>query len=315
MDRKKLFLLFAFVSAFGVFTNPPAWAWGDQGHEIVAIIAADNLSFTAGERAAKILGAPSDVDSLEKAMATASIRPDTEFREEDRSTAPWHFIDICLQDRRSDVPARCPGGACVTAKIDEYARRLKAGDCDKWGGDGDLAFLIHLVGDIHQPLHTATNADLGGNCIVVESRPHARNLHAAWDTAIVETLEDSVDAGIPATTAHKLEQMYAGQKGVDSWKPGETDDIAWESNQIARSQIYEALGIPVEPCQPDVHSCTQAPNGPIDLDGSYMSKAATIAGQQLVKAGFRLASLLNTIWPSGSGNPNCAPAGSAAPVR
>jgi hypothetical protein len=311
LDREKLLFLFAFASVLGVATNPPAWAWGDQGHEIIAIIAADNLSPTARQIVAKILGAPPDVDSLEKAMAAASIRPDTEFREEDRSTAPWHFIDICLQDRRSDVPERCPGGACVTAKIDEYTKRLKAGECDKWGGDGDLAFLIHFVGDIHQPLHAATNADLGGNCIVVESRPPARNLHAAWDTTVVDKLEDSVDLASPATTAHKLEQMYAGQKAADSWKPGETDDIAWESNQIARSQIYEALGIPVEPCQPDLHSCTQALNGPVDLDSSYMSNAATIAGQQLAKAGFRLASLLNTIWPSGSRNPNCPPAGSA----
>jgi hypothetical protein len=57
-------------------------------------------------------------------MEDASVRPDSEFREEDRSTAPWHFIDICLNDQRADVPARCPGGNCVTGKIDEYSRRL-----------------------------------------------------------------------------------------------------------------------------------------------------------------------------------------------
>ena len=308
MDRTKFLFLSAFaIAVFGVRANSPAWAWGNQGHEIISIIAADNLSPAARDHVAKILGTPSDVNSLEKAMAAASIRPDTEFREEDRSTAPWHFIDICLQDRRSDLPARCPGGACVTAKIDEYAKRLKEGDCDKWGGDGDLAFLIHFVGDVHQPLHAATDADRGGNCIAVESHPHARNLHAAWDTAVVYRLEDSVDSGSPTTTAHKLEQIYAAQKGADSWKPGEAEDIAWESNQLARSEIYKALNIPIEPCQPDVDSCTNAPRGSLDLDNAYMSKAAhTIAGQQLAKAGFRLASLLNGIWPSGSSTSNCA---------
>jgi len=60
-------------------------------------------------------------------MAAASVRPDTEFREEDRPTAPWHFIDICLQDQKSDVPGRCPGGAYVTANIDEYVNRLIEG--------------------------------------------------------------------------------------------------------------------------------------------------------------------------------------------
>jgi hypothetical protein len=57
-------------------------------------------------------------------MAAASIRPDSEFREEDPSTAPWHFIDICLKDRRIEVPTRCPGVSCVTGKIDEYSMEL-----------------------------------------------------------------------------------------------------------------------------------------------------------------------------------------------
>jgi hypothetical protein len=70
-----------------------------------------------------------------------------------------------------------------------------------WGGDGDLAFLIHFVGDIHQPLHAATDADRGGNCIDVESHPRARNLHAAWDTAVVYKLEDTLDSGSPEGTA------------------------------------------------------------------------------------------------------------------
>ena len=73
-----------------------AWAWSAQGHEIISVIAADNLSANAREHVAKILGTASDVASVEKAIATASVRPDTEFREEDRSTAAWHFIDICL---------------------------------------------------------------------------------------------------------------------------------------------------------------------------------------------------------------------------
>jgi hypothetical protein len=152
-------------------------------------------------------------------MAAAPLRPNTEFGEEDRSTARWHFIDICLQDQRSDVPARCPGGACATAKIDEFAEDLKDGRCDRWGGAGDLAFVIHLVGDLHQPLHTATDADRGGNCISVDSRPRARNLHNAWDTAIVYKLEDTLDSGDPNATAHRLEAMYAGDKVGYSWKP------------------------------------------------------------------------------------------------
>ena len=94
----------ALLNAFVIFLlSPPAWGWFAEGHEIVAVIAADNLTPTATARVAQILSVPSDTRSLEKAMAAASIRPDTEFRDEDRSTAPWHYIDICLQDSERDL--------------------------------------------------------------------------------------------------------------------------------------------------------------------------------------------------------------------
>jgi S1/P1 Nuclease len=115
----------------------PAWAWFAEGHEIVAVIAADDLTRTAGSHVAEILGVPVDKGSIEKAMAAASIRPDTEFREEDRATASWHYIDICLQDSETDLPARCPHGTCITAKIDEYAQRLSDQNYDRWGAAGD----------------------------------------------------------------------------------------------------------------------------------------------------------------------------------
>src|SRR5262249_12612357 len=90
-----------------------------EGHKVVAIIAADDLAPNARSHIAEKLGVSPDGASLAKAMAAASIRPDTEFRK-DRATPPWHYIDICLQDRESDITARCLQGNCVTAKIDEY---------------------------------------------------------------------------------------------------------------------------------------------------------------------------------------------------
>jgi hypothetical protein len=186
------------------------------------------------------------------------------------------------------------GGNCVTGKIDEYSRRLKEGNSDRWGAGGDLAFLIHFVGDLHQPLHAANDADRGGNCIRVDSPPRAKDLHAAWDTTIVRRLERSIDSGRPEATAHKLERTYAAEKALDAWIPGHTDDIAWESNQIARSDIYAALHIPVEPCEPAAALCSNEPE--VDLDSAYLDHADVIAGHQLAKAGFRLASLLNEIW-------------------
>jgi S1/P1 Nuclease len=121
-------------------------------------------------------------------------------------------------------------------------------------------------------LHAATDADKGGNSIAVRSHPYARNLHAAWDTAVVEALENNVGAGSPDATAHKREQQYASQKDADSWKQGAAGDVAWESNQLARTEIYQALRIPLESCYPEVNSCVDVPGGPVELDDAYMNK-------------------------------------------
>ena len=109
-----------------------ARAWGNAGHEIVAYIAADNLNPAARRSVARLLGTPDQEEAVAQAMATVSVLPDTEFRNRDRSTMSWHFINLCLQDHRNELAARCDGN-CVVAKINEYAARLRAANYDKWG--------------------------------------------------------------------------------------------------------------------------------------------------------------------------------------
>ena len=248
---------------------------------------------------AQILNVPADSRSIEKAMAAASIRPDTEFREQDRSTASWHYIDICLQDSEKDIPARCPQGNCVTAKIDEYARRLREGAYDKWGAAGDLAFVIHFVGDIHQPLHTTTNADRGGTCQRVNVAPAEENLRYAWDDAVVAVLEKKeLGTSEPEATARKLEALYPDTSDLATWKPGESEQVAWESRQLAETDVYRALGIPERPCTMD--SCDPATRTPVTLSPAYIGRERQVAGRQLAKAGYRLGALLNEIrFPTG----------------
>ena len=130
-------------------------------------------------------------------------------------------------------------------------------------------------------------------------------------------LEYDIDSGRPETTAHRLERRYAAEETTDSWIPA--DAIAWESNQVARSDIYAALHIPIEPCQPTVNACLNPLGHPVELDSSYLDRADALAGHQLAKAGFRLASLLNEIWTTPvapndatrSANPYLAPLASS----
>ncbi len=303
----------ATVLLLGVLLPISAWAWGYDGHKIVAVIAADNLTPAAQSHVANIFGVPVDKSAIASAMETASTIPDSKFREEDGATAAWHFINICLQDQRRDVAARCPLGNCVTGKIEEYSRRLKQDHYDRWGAAGDLAFLIHFVGDIHQPLHAANDADRGGNCVRVDSHSKEKDLHAVWDTTVVRRLERDVDSGRPETTARKLEQIYTAEKETDRWIPA--DDIAWESKQVARADIYAALQIPIEPCEPTVEICSSVPVRVVELNASYLNHAETIAGRQLAKAGFRLASLLNGIWVQPVNSNDATQAANSAPAQ
>jgi hypothetical protein len=155
--------------------------------------------------------------------------------------------------------------------------------------------------------------DERGNCIKVDSHPRAKHLHYAWDDTIVWGLERSMDSGRPETTARRLEQTYAAEKALDVWIPGHTKDIAWESNQIARSDVYNALRIPVEPCDPPAALCRNEPE--VALSSAYLDRADMVAGHQLAKAGFRLASLLNEIWTVSVGPNDVAAAANSSPSQ
>ena len=296
MSRVKRLLLWAGLACvFTLRCNAAAYAWGSDGHKIVAYIAADNLNPGARHSVAKLLNTPDQKEAVAQAMAAASILPDTEFRESDPSTTPWHYIDICRQDTREDIAARCAGN-CVVSKINEYTERLRTGNYDRWGGSGDLAFLIHFAGDINQPLHAATNDDLGDNCVRIRSSSNVRNLHALWDVTLVDALEDQVDSGYPQPTARILESTYAGDRGKFVWNQNSAADIAWHSTQLARSEVYDALKIPLEPCAPQVRWCEDAPEVTVDIDQSYLNHESQVAGGQLAAAGFELSALLNDIW-------------------
>jgi len=279
----------------------PAWPWGTDGHQIVARIAAMNLSVTARRKVAKLLSVPSDPNTVAEAMADASVWPDTVLRDLDPDTKSWHFLDICLGDAREAVGGRCQRNGCVTQKIEEYRDRLRRGRYDKWGGKGDLSLLIHLVGDIHQPLHCASNADRGGNCVQVDFRS-AVNLHLLWDVEVVQEIEDETRTGSEGVSI-RLAQDLQGNASWDSfsWKTGNAKDIAWESHQLAESRVYLRIGIPKQSCLTALQGCDAAPQGirdlPIPVDAAYVEEAASAARTQLMRAGVRLAELLNLIWP------------------
>ena len=271
----------------------PAFCWWETGHRTVARLAAAHLTPAARARIAQILKVPDSPDAVADALAVASTWPD-ETRAQTK-TGEWHYIDLALQDAKSDIPERCKDDNCVTARIRLFAAQLSRHDSSGPISDLDaLRYLVHFVGDVHQPLHAVSDADLGGNCEHVDPPVDtAKNLHAVWDGAIVNAVNPS-DRELSADLDRNL-HSFSPQLQADL-ALGNQDDWAWESHRLAIKDIYQKLSLPTEPVI-FPKSCQEAPlaisNLTLHLPSSYIGDMKPIVREQLTKAGLRLARLLN----------------------
>jgi hypothetical protein len=304
-------------------STPLACAWGCKGHQVVALIAESHMTPHAREVALSILNAapidpnlprycgPSGLDPF----ADGSTWPD-DIRKIRPETAPWHFIDIPRGAPKSDLARYCaPVTGCVTSALTEQIRILRDPSAGAEAKADALRFVIHFVGDIHQPLHAITNNDLGGNCVPVtffgrapaESSPGSGvfnpNLHEVWDVEIIEHFSPGQSS---SQVANDLDQEFGAR--IPAWQkqPADFAAWAWESHQLAESVAYGRLPhrLPIEPPRP-MTSCP-ASNSPAayakilrideNLADDYQNAAAPVVQEQLAKAGARLAAILNSLW-------------------
>ena len=285
-----LFLLSYFLLPLHVY------CWWETGHEVVARLAAARLTPAAQTRIAKLLGVADTKEAVADALAQASLWADI-LKKTETQTASWHFIDIALQDPRSAMPERCQNDDCVTARIRQFAAQLsaKAAPADSHWSDLDaLRFVVHFVGDVHQPLHDSSNADLGGNCETLNPAVHqAKNVHALWDGPLVDR-NGPDDKAIAADLEIQIAALSnEHQKKISE---GSEDDWAWEAHRLARPDIYRRLRIPTEAITFPV-SCAVAPaeitGRKINIRESYIDEMKPVVRYQLIKGGLRLANLLN----------------------
>jgi hypothetical protein len=279
-----------------LLTPSPAFPWWESGHQAIARVAAAHLTPAASTRIARILDIPDTPESIADALARASTWADE--TKNDSKTGPWHYIDLTIQDHKSDIPERCKDDNCAPARIRLFAEQLAGHPAHpantRWSQLDALRYLVHLVGDIHQPLHAISDADLGGNCELLDPPVgKAKNLHALWDGEIInemtaddKALARDLESSIDEFTPHHEHTLAEGRE----------NDWAWESHEIALRDIYRRLRIPVEPVEfPE--SCAQAPEAitslRLEIPGAYISEIKPVIRQQLVKAGLRLARLLN----------------------
>lgn len=282
----------------GLIAAGDARAWGDEGHRIVGRIALPLLTPEARTQVDALLAA--DTDTLTAPDFVARTTWADRWRDSDRNTTKlrytatqqWHFVDIEITNPdlsdacagRKPLPDGTPASEgpardCVVDKVEQFAAELAEKSLPQAERILALKFLLHFTGDLHQPLHAADNHDQGGNQVQVLYRGHrvASRLHAYWDTAVVQRIGRD-----DAAAAEDLATTFAADR--DAWQRGRPADWALESFAAAKATAYALPSATV----PDEHG-TPA----YALDEAYEQRATATAREQLAKAGFRLATLLN----------------------
>jgi hypothetical protein len=254
--------------ALGVLCTPVLPGWGPEGHEIVADIGLHYLTPAAKARLAAILQTdPESVNLAQLANWADQIRPKRP------ETAPWHFVDIPLKRKVFDASVDCKGDNCVVAQLTSEIGALKNSQTPN--ELETLKFLVHFMGDIHQPLHCADNKDRGGNNVHVRFLDLHMNLHKVWDSGLLDQLVDQQQL-----TADLINQITPDDK--DKWSAGTPETWAVESHTFAVKPAYALV--------PARHGRAL----PV-LDEDYETAADPVVAMQLQKAGVRLAMVLNQI--------------------
>lgn len=248
-------------AALAVFLLLPAaaQAWGNLGHRTVGRIAEDHLSPEAAAAVVELLGS----ETLAEASTWADfIRSEPDWRKAD----DWHWVTM-----PGEVPYEAteknPRGDLIEA-LRRFETILSDPGRPVEERRNALRFLVHLLGDLHQPLHVGAGEDRGGNDEIVLWFDQAANLHSVWDTKILES------AGLSFTElASFLEPATAEE--LAAWRQGSYLDWAEESRAL-RPVVYDL--------------------GNERLSWQYRHRALPVVHQRLHQAGVRLAWVLDRIF-------------------
>jgi hypothetical protein len=249
----------------------PAFAFGEDGHRIIAEIADRRLTPEASR-------AVRDLLSVESVATLADVASWADhIRNQRRETGPWHYVDIPVSAAAYDPARDCAEGACIVAQLDEYRAKLADASLSKGERLEALKFVVHFVGDLHQPLHASDNHDRGGNTEMATGYPGSKNLHSVWDSGIIEA------AGLGGPDAARKLDGKITDADASKWAQGTITDWANESHAVAVSFIYKRL--------PD--EAGSFPQG-------YQAAAEPVVEVQLEKAGVRLAAVLDSALSNGA---------------
>jgi hypothetical protein len=251
-----------------VLCASPCFAWGPEGHRIIALIAGGYLTDKAKAEVKDLLGDQSLGDASNWAD---EVRGDPKYD----WAKPLHYINVPRDATSVDLTRDCPDGNCVVAAIKKYSGILRDKSAPRQERIEALKFLIHFVGDVHQPLHASYADDRGGNEVKVTwlQQPDW-NLHRVWDLGLIQhAMADSNEKAF----ADKVRDSVAAVQ-IKQWR-NNMDPAQWASESLTMTRrIYSDL--------PTDHV----------IGEMYYEQNVLTVQQRLAAASFRLAALLNDIF-------------------
>jgi hypothetical protein len=173
-------MILAAVAALACLLGPaPAGAWGSKAHRVVGHLAQDQLRPEAAAAVARLLAGEPD-----PTLAGVAYWADEQREAKTalgKQTAGWHYLNFADASCAYVAARDCPDGDCVIGAIDRQMGIV--GDAARPDAERAqaLKFVVHLVGDVHQPLHAGRGSDWGGNKIQLNYQGDGWNLHSVWD--------------------------------------------------------------------------------------------------------------------------------------
>ncbi len=253
---------FFITLVFAISCSSTAHAWGKTGHRVIGAIAEQHLSDKARAEIISVLGP--------EGLAEASTWPDFMRSSPDpfwrRKAGPFHYVTVPVGKTYAQVGAPKKGDA-ITA-LNMFAATLKNPEATKEEKALALRFTIHIVGDLHQPFHAGNGKDRGGNQVKIVFFNETTNLHAVWDSGMIDR------EGLSYSEMTKwLEDKITSENIMDWSNP---DPLVWIGESVRiRDRVY-----------------------PTDqfISWDYSFKHIGTVHQRLSQAGIRLASYLNDLY-------------------
>lgn len=255
------------VAAFALTVPTPVLAWGQTGHRVIGKLAEERLD--AKTRA-----------EIEKIIGTESLAEAATFADEERSNpapfwqteaSPWHYVTVPAGKSYSEVGAPTEGDAYTA--LQRFTATLRDRGASQEDKAIALRFIVHIVGDLHQPLHAGDGTDRGGNDVKVDYFGQSTNLHSVWDSALLDSEHLSF-----TEFAARLDRRITPDLTIEWWN---ADPMVW----IAESAVI----------RPAIYPSAEA-NKRTQLSYAYQYQHLPIAEERLEQAGVRLAAYLGSIW-------------------